>query len=58
MTPETRARLEKWAGQVAERNSAIRDAYSEGASLREIAAVLDMSHTGVRKIIQQQETES
>lgn len=51
MTPEMRQRLEQAARAVAERNQAIRDAYNEGASLREIAAIVGLSHTGIRKII-------
>lgn len=51
MTPATRARLEAAAGYDGERNSAIRQARNEGASYREIAAVVGMSEAGVRKII-------
>ena len=49
MTPATRKRLK--AASVEERNKAICDAHAEGASLREIAAVVGLTHAGVRKII-------
>ena len=51
MTPATRKRLE--AASVEERNKAICDAHNEGASLREIATVVGLTHAGVRKIIKQ-----
>jgi len=51
MTPATRKRLK--AASVEERNKAICDAHAEGASLREIAAVVGLTHAGVRKIINQ-----
>lgn len=56
MTPETRARLEAAAGAIEERNSAIRQAYLEGASLREIARIVGMTHPGVRKIITKEQS--
>jgi hypothetical protein len=51
MTPATRKRL--LAASVTERNKAICDARDEGASLREIAVVVGLTHAGVRKIINQ-----
>lgn len=51
VTPKTRARLEAAAGFDDERDSAICQARLEGASLREIAAVVGMSEAGVRKIL-------
>jgi DNA-binding NarL/FixJ family response regulator len=51
MTPAIRKRLQ--AASITERNRAICDAHAEGASLREIAAVVGMTHAGVRKIINQ-----
>jgi DNA-binding NarL/FixJ family response regulator len=52
MTPATRERLH--AASITERNRAICDARNEGASLREIAAVVGLTHAGVRKIINNQ----
>lgn len=49
MTPATRKRLK--AASTAERNKAICDARREGATLREIAEVVGLTHVGVRKII-------
>jgi DNA-binding NarL/FixJ family response regulator len=51
MTPATRKRLH--AASVTERNKAICDASDEGASLREIAVIVGLTHAGVRKIINQ-----
>ena len=52
VTPETRARLEAWHGAIRDRDNAICDARDEGASLREIAEIVGLSHTEVRRIIQ------
>jgi len=41
------------AASITERNRAIRDAHAAGYSLRTIATIVEMSHTGVRKIIQE-----
>lgn len=49
MTPATRKRLK--AGSAVERNKAICDARREGATLREIADVVGLTHVGVAKII-------
>lgn len=49
MTPATRERLR--AASSSERNRAIIDAHNEGASLREIAVEVGMTHAGVRRII-------
>lgn len=51
-------RLEAAAKAIAERNQAIRDAYRDGSSLREIAAKVGLSWSGVRKIINQEKDES
>jgi DNA-binding CsgD family transcriptional regulator len=51
MTPATRKRLK--AASITERNKAICDARNEGASLREIAVIVGLTHAGVRKIINQ-----
>jgi len=52
VTLETRARLEGWHQAIKDRDSAICDASNEGASLREIADLVGLSHTEVRRIIQ------
>lgn len=51
MTPATIKRLR--AASVTERNQAIRDARAEGGSLREIAAIVGMTHAGVAKILKE-----
>lgn len=63
MTPETRKRIERATRKVAagktaatERDAAIRDARSEGASLRQIADVAAMTPMAVRKIILKENT--
>lgn len=48
-------RLEAAAKAINDRNQAIRDAYRDGSTLREIAVKVGMSWSGVRKIIQQEE---
>lgn len=53
MTPATRKRL--LAASVVERNKAICDARREGATLREIADLVGLTHAGVRKIINQEQ---
>jgi transposase len=54
VTPDTEARLR--AASPAKRRQAIIDAHNEGASNRQIAAVVGMSEAGVRKIINAKET--
>lgn len=49
MTPATIERLK--AASITARNAAIRQAKAEGASLREIGALVEMTHAGVRKIL-------
>lgn len=56
MQAETERRLRK-AGQavsksLAERDLAIAQASEEGASLREIAKVVGLSHVGVKKVME------
>lgn len=51
VTPEIRARLR--AASKTERNKAIVDAHNAGASLREIAAELELTHAGVAKILKE-----
>lgn len=52
VTPQTRARLEAWHQAIADRDAAICDAREEGASLREIAELVGLSHTEIRRILQ------
>lgn len=51
MTPEIESRLR--AASPAERKRAIIDARHEGASLREIAVVVGLTHVGVAKILKE-----
>ena len=54
MTEETR-RLLQTAGQLVPlRDAIIRRAHDEGGSLREIAKVVGLSHTEVRRILKEQ----
>jgi hypothetical protein len=55
VTPEMSDRLEAAAKAIEERNEAIREAYRQGNSLRDIATKVGMSWSGVRKIINQEE---
>lgn len=53
---ETQKAVRLWAGKtrlaVEKRNANILRMYEEGASLREIAAVAGMSHSGVQRILE------
>lgn len=46
----------KRAEWIARRNKAIKIAHDEGASLREIAEATELSHVGVKKILDQFES--
>jgi hypothetical protein len=52
----------RWAKKAREaterRNQAIKEAYDEGATLREIAAAAGLSHTAIAKIIAKTHTSS
>lgn len=56
LTPELAAQLEQAGKQtrkwVTKRDALIVEATASGASLREIAAVVGLTHTGVRRVLQ------